>query len=300
MEPLAIVTLFIGLCSIFTNGILLLILFFDPLKKFRPLLTTLFIISLAISDLITGATGVGFAIYHGNRILYTVLWASIISSFSTICLMSWERLIVVTHPFKAKSIIRKRRVLTAIAISWTVSIAIGVVIYIYYTPSDRLIEAGILSICFICILFNVVLLCVIYAVIIYQMNKVPPQLQASRSRRSRESIKNERRLTGVLILLVLTLLLTVVPYIVASVMFGYFRLFQNDQQPPGLITFITYYFPVELINFAVNPLIYAWRLPDYRKSLFHYLKKFPKCGKNDEENVKMTETTELRELEADA
>ena len=82
------------------------------------------------------------------------------------------------------------------------------------------------------------------------------------------------KLTAVVLLLVGILALTVLPYLLASqILIGY-SIFCNCPPPEALLQFTHYYFPIELLNFAVNPLVYAWRLPQYRRSLRYLCSKY--------------------------
>lgn len=78
---------------------------------------------------------------------------------------------------------------------------------------------------------------------------------------------SQDKLTAVVLLLVGILALTVLPYLLASqIQLGYV-IFCKCLPPEVLMKFTQYFFPIELLNFAVNPLVYAWRLPQYRRSL---------------------------------
>ena len=82
------------------------------------------------------------------------------------------------------------------------------------------------------------------------------------------------KLTAVVLLLVGILALTVLPYLLASqILLGYW-MFCKCPPPNVLLLFHRYYFPIELLNFAVNPLVYAWRLPQYRRSLKYLCSKY--------------------------
>ena len=69
-------------------------------------------------------------------------------------------------------------------------------------------------------------------------------------------------------------MVTVIPYFAAIVVFTSYLIFSNRVYAPNGVLFIqTYFFPVELLNFLINPIIYARRLPDYRRSLYFYFRK---------------------------
>ena len=88
-----------------------------------------------------------------------------------------------------------------------------------------------------------------------------------KTREKSRNIQQENKLTAVVLLLVGVLALTVLPYLLASQIIVAYYIFCKCPVPEGLMKFSIIYFPIELLNFAVNPLIYAWRLPQYRRTL---------------------------------
>ena len=92
------------------------------------------------------------------------------------------------------------------------------------------------------------------------------------------SCSQQDKLTAVVLLLVGILALTVLPYLLASqIQIGYL-IFCKCRPPKVLMNFTHYFFPVELLNFAVNPLVYAWRLPQYRRSLRYLCSSYQSNG----------------------
>lgn len=99
-----------------------------------------------------------------------------------------------------------------------------------------------------------------------------------KTREKSRNIQQENKLTAVVLLLVGVLALTVLPYLLASqIMVGYYIFFKHPG-PEGLVKFCIFYFPIELLNFAVNPLIYAWRLPQYRRTLKYLCTRHQSSG----------------------
>ena len=123
MDNQRIVIFAIGGLSLLTNGILLLILYLDPLKKFRTT-TSYLITSLTISDFLTGGVACS-STFKIPLVIPSLLWATFLISSFTIFFMSCERLVVVVYPFKAKRLITKRRIRVFIAANWLVSSVLG-------------------------------------------------------------------------------------------------------------------------------------------------------------------------------
>ena len=278
MDTRSIVTLAIGVLSLLTNGTLLAIIYLDPLKQFRTT-TSYLITSLTISDFLTGGVACASTFVTNTPVIYGIFWMTILSSFFTIFFMSCERLVVVMCPLRAKQLITKRRIFIFIAANWVVSFVLGCLMGGLQISQLDYMEFSLFSF----ILILVLVLVVIYFMIIWRTKHKSKLLPPTMRSRSLRIAKREQRLTGVLFLLVTILMITVVPYVAAMVVFAGYRIFNPYFVPKGFSDFASYYFPVELLNFVFNPIIYAWRLPDYRQSLlFYFTRKSRHSDKSNE------------------
>lgn len=268
MDTWSIVTFAIGVFSLLTNGTLLVILCLDPLKQFRTT-TSFLIISLTISDFATGGIACASSFVVNPRVINGMFWATILSSFFTVFFMSCERLVVVTYPLQAKLLITKGRILLFICTNWLVSFVLGSLMG--GLPFSQLDYMEFVLFSFILIL--VLVLVFVYFMIIWRTKHKPKFESDSMRTRSLRIVQREQKLTGVLLLLVAVLMVTVVPYVAAMAVFAGNRVFKSNFVLKGFYAFSTYYFPIELLNFAFNPIIYAWRLPHYRQSLYFYFRK---------------------------
>ena len=275
MDTRGIVIFAIGALSLLTNGSLLLILYLNPLKKFRTT-TSYLIMSLTISDFLTGGVACAYT-FKISLVIPSLLWATFFSSSLTIFFMSCERLVVVVYPFKAKRLITKRRIRVFIAASWLVSSVLGGLMCVLQMSHMEYLELILFS----TILILVLVLVVMYFAIIWHTKHKPTFSPESKCNLGVTIAQRQRRLTGVLLLLVAVLIVTVVPYLTVMAAFAGYRIFSDLRLVPnGFRDFWHYYFPVGLLNFVVNPVIYAWRLQDYRQSLYFYFRKSRRPGVN--------------------
>ena len=275
MDTQKIVIFAIGGLSLLTNGILLLILYLDPLKKFRTT-TSYLIISLTISDFLTGGVACA-STFKIPLVIPSLLWGTFLISSLTIFFMSCERLVVVVYPFKAKRLITKRRIRVFIAASWLVSSVLGGLMRGLPQPQNDYLQLTLFS----TILILVLLMVVMYFAIIWHTKHKPKFSLELKCNRAVTIAQREQRLRAVILLLVAVLIVTVVPYLTVMAAFAGYRIFSDLRLVPnGFRDFWHYYFPVGLLNFVVNPVIYAWRLQDYRQSLFFYFRKSRRPGVN--------------------
>ena len=181
------------------------------------------------------------------------------------------------YPFKARHLITKRRIRVFIAANWLVSSVLGGLMGGLPQPQQAYLELILYS----TILILVLLIVVMYFVIIWHTKHKPKFSPESNCNRGVTIAQREQRLTGVLLLLVVVLMVTVVPHHTVMAVFAGYRIFSDPRLVPnGFRVFWNYYLPVVLLNFVVNPIIYAWRLQDYRQSLFFYFRKSRRPGVN--------------------
>ena len=201
-----------------------------------------------------------------SSIHFTLVWITIGASSMTLLLMSAERLIVLSYPLTWPFILTKRRTLASIAITWGVSLACGLSIRFSGTP---------LAMFAVTTLFELAILTVVvlHTIIFGYLRKWPAPAQALDEPQNK---KTHRRLehvsqsnaTTVLLILVVIFIFTVLPTIVVLQLFAaYWMGFVPASSFEGLAQSHHYLHPIELLNFVANPIVYAWRLKQYRKAL---------------------------------
>ena len=272
MDLLSIASIFIAVFGIVNNGILLLIFVINPFKTFTST-STYFIKTLTVADFVTSlmlmiAECIAVPSKSFLRAYFFFVWMSVQISFYIIFLMAIERYIAVHYPLKKQIIVTKERTLACILI----------------VCSFAAILAGLLEIKAIrfylrfslfC-LFDLIVICVagVYITIVVRLKKIAREVRrSSRPSSTRQlgldKIREDRKILIVVLIMVTILVITVLPYTLASQVLLADRLFYKDWllDRDMLKTFIKHYLPVEMINFAVNPIIYAIRLPNYQRSL---------------------------------
>ncbi len=280
--PSDIAVLVIGIIGIITNGILLLVLYLDPFKCFRRP-SMYFVISLSFSDLSTGIASCLYAMKNHFtseyflKVVTSSIWASVENSFIIILLMAIERFIVIRYPMKAKSIITGRRMFMAIVVTWLVSILLGAGVSLP-EPINDYVMFGCLIKCFLIIL---VMLGVYLRMIclLRKSSKIFRGKQLVRHSRCEQG-KNpkdatyQRSLNMVVFYLALVLIITVLPHLIIGQIYLGYKFFYPTHHRPVSLAYAPYIsFPLELLNFVLNSIIYAYRLPQFRRTLCYYLSR---------------------------
>lgn len=289
----AILSLVIGLISAISNILLLLTLHKDPLKCFRRRATTVFIQGLALSDFLTGSFVQTLysinlmleAAGHKIQVLYDIV--SIGShvgtkiSILTLVVLAVDRLLAITLPWKYNTIVTRKR-----------STATNIVIWIFIATFEAThLESSVEK-----VLHNIdlhlqttvpivglliIFLATYLAFRKYSRNAVFAQNDNRSNRVHMRNLQFEKKIMVTILLIMIVVLASLTPYfIVEKIAQGCngahhgheeheergqesFNCTENEELSTAKI------FSVCLLSLscALNPILYAWRIPHYRQSL---------------------------------
>ena len=263
------------------SHILLLVAFLkDPFKFFRNSGTYL-VINLAISDFFVCFFGPATtSVTITLTINRTTLKANILTtsffcvSVATIFLISLDRYIMVNHPIKRRMLLDEKIVGAWIALAWlsgSVFLLCGMLFGI--TEQADFIKDCMLS---STIMFAVVLYVGTYLTLKKQSKNISLQNSTNTiaSRNQEMRILKEKRFLATIMFIAsiafVSLVLSVIFYRVVLFLTKQrqIKTARSYQALVGIVS-VVYYF-----NFAINPLIYFIRLPNYRKTFSYlYLRK---------------------------
>ena len=265
-----VLILVIGILAVVLNGFLLI-----AMVRYR---STIFkskgaylIANVAISDLINGLNSSILRLKYTFQIaealttaISSIFWTSLLASFFTIFVMSLERYIAIVFPFKAQVWLSKTRTIKSCVAVWLIAALCS---------AWEVVFGNIASFCLIFI-FEITILVAMFlyykiAIKLRQRRTFLTSMQPSGARGTRANAKLQRdyQLMTVVVALAIITILTGLPYMVATHILIAQNLFTAAKYDPNLQLFVYYNMPVQFLNFVVNPIVYAWRLPDYRLAL---------------------------------
>ena len=248
-------SLVIALVGAVMNILLLIVYIKDPLKCFRNSATYL-VTNLAISDFVTCSFFLLFPLilrlFGQNRMFeFFIYWLMTITCVS-IASIPIDRFIMVAYPIKHRILMKGRFMILWFAAIWIVSSLPSVLMH--YVDNNKIFVHALY-------VFNVIVImvsAVMYSLTYYQMKKQSRNISLQNSSEGRAQeirIRKEKRfLNTIVIISFFSLVPTMALYIIAQIYFP-----QHLEQF-GILRCVVY------ANFAINPLIYILRLPNYRKS----------------------------------
>ena len=292
-----IVVAIISLLGTFSNSVTLFVLINQFTEVFNRVEACL-IANLCVADLLTNISSFVWVFLtfpkHPENLLIAVnciIWGTVSVSFLTLSLMAFERYLVVVHPAKAQKMLSKQGARASCVIVWLISALCS---------SMKLVDNFIAQFVMV-VMFELSLLLTFtcYARIYIAVRKImisdqfhtathytSGNAQVNMERRQdtamkllKVNVQHEARVTRVIFTLIVILVLTVLPYMLLMQITLARELICT---PCGLTKAakkaIKTLFPIEMLNFALNPFIYAWQLPKFRQMCMKTFSRLLSCG----------------------
>ena len=260
--------------GVLLNVLLIIAIFVDPLKLLRKG-AWITIINLAFADLISCAANfldVGLAIeFHVThpvtlRIVRFFLIFGVGASFILLTLLTVKTYVVTKYPIKGRLVLTGTKTVMLCIVAWILAVPLGLsnIAYLFTDKFSVLMEIYIAQIAFL-------ELAVFVQVILKML--IIREIMKSRRNTAQQQGNRHKEVAKTIIMLNVILVVTALPYFVAKQLefVWKLKLIQGDDL---LWRFSNYYEPIAAINYMANPILYALRLPDYKRTL---LVPFTKC-----------------------
>ena len=269
---LAVVGFILATVIIIGNSILLFTTYQDT-QRTLPTPPSFLITNLNASDLLLGLFNVFLValrdvyrsrlvhmphVFVFKAVMYTVLTSSIFVSSYSIIAMSLTCFLAISKPLEYKSIVTKRRIKAYIAVLWVISLAMCVLpvtsisertytlIYLHTHAS-----------------LPAILLTVIYASVFRALARRTRELQLGGCDSiATISLKKKRNMAVTIIIILSLFYLSYMPQYITLHLLYFCEQCQHSLTFHKIDVVLSRFL---FINSALNPFIYAWRLPKYRK-----------------------------------
>ena len=274
----AILGILVSTPAVVTNVLLLVTVFRDPNRN-QPLWgspVTLLVVNLAMCDLLTGAIPGYFSLYYdiaiikgqpteelfGVRTGMTVagVVTNIVSS-CTIAAMAFDRLLAVSSPHRYTVSVTKAKIKVFIAVAWIYSLLFsslgwmgvsGTVVVVLY--------------CHIHVSVPLVILPVVYWKTYRALRLHNNQVRNLADERDKLDVvyrRREHKMVSAFLLVLISFFVTFLPQYVAQNMY---LLSPSFAEKPSFRFFLYASNKFVFLNCTLNPFIYAWRIPKYKRA----------------------------------
>ncbi|XP_046859757.1 cannabinoid receptor 1-like isoform X2 [Xenia sp. Carnegie-2017] len=271
-----ITTMVVSTVGVLTNGLLVVLILVDPLNILKQG-RWITILSLCIADFTASLSqfmivGLGrlFEVKPSEAVIYSVLFFWMFGaagSFFHLTSLTWQTYMIAKYPKYRQQMLSTKKIYILCATVWLIAIcmAFGELTSIFVEKFDHVMYTYITlyAVLEIAVLIQVIGKCLIL-IIVWQNRQNTTVNAKQHNRKHLQMVKT-------IILLNILLLVTAFRFFVAKQVEFIQRLGKIQSELAWRFSY--YYKPVAMVNFAVNPILYALRLPDYRNSLKALFKK---------------------------
>ena len=265
------------------NSLVVLSVWRDPLKNLRSSPSNFILLSMAIADLLVGLVGCPLTAYWGWAVFYHQdlpfgLFASsflfVNVSIGHMLLLTTDRFFALVTPLQYRVKVTNKRVGIATVSCWVYFLLFGCVFSLW--QKRFVILAAIYN---IQVFFIIVCILGLYIVILYRFHKyvktTTEALEDQSALHRQQILQRERTLCKAIAIIICVFLICFMPwFIVQILLYICIPCAQNLS-----LLWLVFAFTAGLMqaNSAVNPFLYAWRLPKYRDTFKHFLKRRKCC-----------------------
>ena len=249
--------------GVITNVLLITAFIKDPLKCFRNSGTYL-VINMAMSDLLTCFLA-NFSTWVPQKSYWILqfVWMTMTTvSILTLGSISVDRFSIVVYPMKHRVLMRGKIVIMWSACIWLVALAVSLINSIPSIRSTDHMEATNFGGAAVIILTGTM-----YGMTYCKLKKQSENLALENLSNQQQQARliKEKRFLKTIILVACIAITCVVP----ALIFYYLTVLQDSPIGGVASRILTAIFAgIYYFNFAVNPLVYALRLPNYRKTFY--------------------------------
>jgi hypothetical protein len=276
--------LLISLTAFFGNAALLFAVYRDPLRCFKTRASSVFTISLAAFDLLTGFV---YAVWYiANLSRSSVTQATPMEflihfvhvkgqcAFLTVLALAVDRHIAVAYAVRYKKIVTRRKLILWTALIWGYSFIFTTIVNILdqQKSEQNLVDAASYMhlASHIEIVLVLVAVTVLYIASFKSLRKHGKKLRSCGKvnvERKAQYLKSEKEFAMAILLTMIILVCTVTPHTVYMIIKLSKGLCPHCKASKDYIRFSYLSEGIYLILFAANPFVYAWRLPKFRSAL---------------------------------
>ena len=282
--------LIISLTAFFGNAALLFAVYRDPFRCFKTRASSVFTISLAAFDLLTGFVYAVWYIANLSRssvrketsLVFVKDFVHVKGqcAFLTVLALSVDRYIAVAYAVRYKKIVTRKKLIFWTLLIWGYSFVFTTVVNILdqQKSQQNLVDAA----SYMHLASHIEIVLVLVAVTILYIASFKSLRKHGRKLRSCgkvnverkvQYLKSEKEFAMAILLTMIILVCTVTPHTIYMIIKLSKGLCPHCTSSKDYIRFSYLSEGIYLVLFAANPFVYAWRLPKFRSALMLSVKR---------------------------
>lgn len=287
-EPLAIILVILGFFTVVGNTLVFLVYIIDPGKNLRSV-SNYFVVNLALADILVGVVvdPVNASSYwSGNSeilfLFYIFAILSCVCSIVNISALMVDRFIAVRKPFRYKSLVTPKRVRFAVVMTWLFSLHFSIMPIVGWRTASfqfYLYGLGVLTPMFIMLVSYYGLL----KILKQKSNNLKNSSDSREANYVKKGVEREKRISNTVFIMLMVFTLAWGPFVIVD--FVLVNCAECRSEHLRLARDIT--LTLGFFSSGINPVLYAWRIPNFRKGLILMFRKF--CRRNPRVKVVQVE-----------
>lgn len=274
----------ISLTAFFGNAALLFAVCRDPLRCFKTRASSVFTLSLAAFDLLTGFVYTVWYIANLSRssITTSISMVFIINfvhvkgqcAFLTVLALAVDRYIAVVYAVRYKKIVTRKKLIIWTGVIWGYSFVFTTIVNVLDQQKSQPTLVDVASYMHLFSHIEIVLVLiavtVLYVMSFKSLRKHGRKLRSSgrvNMERKQQYLKSEKQFAVAILLTMIILMCTVTPHTIYMIIKLSKGLCPHCTSSVDYLRFAYLSEGIYLILFAANPFVYAWRLPTFRSAL---------------------------------
>ncbi|EDO31326.1 predicted protein [Nematostella vectensis] len=266
--PLAILFIVFGLFTVVGNIMVCAVFIRDPGRNLRRI-SNYFVVNLALADILVGVTvePINAASYWLNRndILFAYYIFAVLScvcSIVNICALMVDRYIAVSRAFRYRTIVTSFRVRISLVAIWAFALHFALLPIIGWRSASYqvyLYALGVLS-------PTLVMLLSFYGlrrILKKQVEDLKSLSNATETAYTRRGVEREKRVSTTVFIMLVVFLISWFPFVIVD----FLLVFGSTSQDPRVRLARDITLSLGFFSSGINPVLYAWRIPDFRRGL---------------------------------
>lgn len=262
---------------VFGNSLVVLSVWRDPLKNLRSSPSNFILLSMGIADLLVGLVGCpltaywGWAVFHHEEPPFGPLASSFLLvnvSIGHMLLLTTDRFFALVTPLQYRLKVTNKRVGVATVSCWVYFLLFGCTFALW---QKHFIILG--TIYNLQVFLIIVCILGLYIVILYRFHKyaktTTEALEDQSAVNRQQMLQRERTLCKAIVIIICVFFICFMPWFIVQILL--YICIPCAKNLSLLMLVFAFTAGLMQANSAVNPFLYAWRLPKYRDAFRHFL-----------------------------
>lgn len=294
----AVLAMIMSPIIVFGNSLVVVSVWKDPLKKLRSSPSNFIILSMSIADLLIGlvacplTTYWGWAVFHRSNPAFEPLkfFSTLINvSAGHVLLLSIDRFFALVTPLQHRFKVTNKRVCIATVACWIYFVLFGCAFAVW--PNQYIIVGTIYNVQIFCILICILVMNFVTLSRFHKYSQTTDALEDQSPTIREQILHRERTLCKAIAIVICAFLICFVPWFILQILI--YVCIPCGRNLSLLMLVYAIIAAWMYSNSAVNPFLYAWRLPKYRDTFKHFLKKRKCCHSIENRQVRDYHDTRL-------